>query len=132
MQVRLALYGFVLCVCFVPILSAQDATKVDPAHYTVLTDNAQVRILKVHYGPHEKSVMHSHPATVAVFLTDATGQFHYPGGKTENFNVKAGDAQYAAATVHLPENTGDAVMDVIVVELKGKTAKAAKSDMKMQ
>jgi len=32
----------------------------------------------------------------------------------------------------LPENTGDAGMDVIVVELKGKTAKAAKSDMKMQ
>ena|SRR6202049_2333322 len=132
MQVRLALYGFVLCVCFVPILSAQDATKVDPAHYTVLTDNAQVRILKVHYGPHEKSVMHSHPATVAVFLTDATAKFTYPDGKTEIRNVKAGDAQYGASTVHLPENTGDAGMDVIVVELKGKTAKAAKSDMKMQ
>ena len=132
MQVRLALYGFVLCVCFVPILSAQDATKVDPTHYTVLTDNAQVRILKVHYGPHEKSVMHSHPATVAVFLTDATAKFTYPDGKTEIRNVKAGDAQYGASTVHLPENTGDAGMDVIVVELKGKTAKAAKSDMKMQ
>ena len=132
MQVRLTLYGLVLCVCFVPILSAQDATKVDPTHYTVLTDNAQVRILKVHYGPHEKSVMHSHPATVAVFLTDATAKFTYPDGKTEIRNVKAGDAQYGASTVHLPENTGDAGMDVIVVELKGKTAKAAKSDMKMQ
>ena len=132
MQVRLTLYGLVLCVCFVPILSAQDATKVDPTHYTVLTDNAQVRILKVHYGPHEKSVMHSHPATVAVFLTDATAKFTYPDGKTEIRNVKAGDAQYGASTVHLPENTGDAGMVVIVVELKGKTAKAAKSDMKMQ
>jgi beta-alanine degradation protein BauB len=132
MQVRLALYGLVLCVCFVPILAAQDATKVDPTHYTVLTDNAQVRILKVHYGPHEKSVMHSHPATVAVFLTDATAKFTYPDGKTEMRNVKAGDAQYSASTVHLPENTGDTGMDVIVVELKGKTATAAKSDMKMQ
>jgi hypothetical protein len=37
--------------------------------------------------------------------------------------VKAGDPQYDAATVHLPENTGDVGMDVIVVELKGHAAK---------
>jgi len=34
MRVRLALYGVALCVCFAPILSAQDAAKVDPKHYT--------------------------------------------------------------------------------------------------
>src|SRR2546426_12303033 len=111
-------------VCLAPIVSAQDAVKVDPQHYTVVSENDQVRILKVHYGPHEKSVMHSHPATVAVFLTDAKGQFSYPDGKKESFAGKAGDAQYAAATTHLPENTGDNGMDVIVVELKGKATKA--------
>jgi quercetin dioxygenase-like cupin family protein len=124
MRVQLALYGVALCVCFAPILSAQDAAKVDPKHYTVVSENDQVRILKVHYGPHEKSVMHSHPASVAVFLTDTKGQFSYPDGKTESFAGKAGDAQYGAATIHLPENTGDNGMDVIVVELKGKAAKA--------
>ena len=124
MRVRLALYGVALCVCFAPILSAQDAAKVDPKHYTVVSENDQVRFLKVHYGPHEKSVMHSHPASVAVFLTDTKGQFSYPDGKTESFAGQAGDAQYGAATTHLPENTGDNGMDVIVVELKGKAAKA--------
>jgi quercetin dioxygenase-like cupin family protein len=122
MRVPLTLYGVLLCVCLVPIVSAQDAAKVDPKHYTVVTENDQVRILKVHYGPHEKSVMHSHPATVAVFLTDAKGQFIYPDGKKEGFSGKAGDSQYSAAT-HLPENTGDSGMDLIVVELKGKAAK---------
>jgi quercetin dioxygenase-like cupin family protein len=106
-----------------PIVSAQDAVKTDPKHYTVVTENDQVRILKVHYGPHEKSIMHSHPATVAVFLTDAKGQFSFPDGKKTAFAVKAGDAQYEAANTHLPENTGDAGMDVIVVELKGHAAK---------
>ena len=130
MRVPLALYGVVLCVCLVPILSAQDAAKVDPKHYTVVSENAQVRILKVHYGPHEKSVMHSHPATVAVFLTDANGQFSYPDGKKENFTVKAGETQYSAAEIHLPENTSDKGMDVIVIELKGKAAKPAQSEMK--
>src|ERR1700680_4513430 len=132
MRLTMVLAGAVVGACLVPMLSAQDAVKTDPKHYTVVSENDQVRILKVHYGPHEKSVMHSHPATVAVFLTDATAKFTYPDGKTEIRNVKAGDAQYGASTVHLPENTGDAGMDVIVVELKGKTAKAAKSDMKMQ
>jgi mannose-6-phosphate isomerase-like protein (cupin superfamily) len=126
----LALYGVVLCVCLVPILSAQDAAKVDPKHYTVISENDQVRILKVHYGAHEKSVMHSHPATVAVFLNDATGQFSYPDGKKENFTVKAGDAQYSASGTHLPENTGDKGLDVIVVELKDKAAEPAKAAMK--
>jgi hypothetical protein len=123
MRVPLALYGLVLCFCLAPILSAQDADKVDPKHYTVISENDQVRILKAHYGAHEKSVMHSHPATVAVFLTDANGQFSFPDGKKEPFAVKAGQAQYGAARTHLPENTGDAAMDVIVVELKSKADK---------
>src|SRR3984893_12157367 len=119
MRVRLMLYVALLCVCVVPALLAQDAVKVDPKHYTVISENDQVRILKVHYGPHEKSVMHSHPATVAVFLTDSKAQFAYPEGKKEQFATKAGDAQYSASTVHLPENTGDNGMDAIVIELKG-------------
>ena len=130
MRVRLALFGVVLGFCLAPILSAQDAVKVDPTHYSVVTENEQVRILKVHYGPHEKSIMHSHPATVAVFLTDAKGQFSFPDGKTQTFDAKAGESQYTAANTHLPENTGENGMDVIVVELKGKAPKAAKGEMK--
>ena len=130
MRVSLPLYGVLVCLCLVPILQAQDAVKVDPKHYTVLSENDQVRILKVHYGPHEKSVMHSHPATVAVFLTDGNGQFGYPDGKKEDFTAKAGDAQYGAAATHLPENTGDKGMDLIVVELKAQAAPPAKTEMK--
>jgi quercetin dioxygenase-like cupin family protein len=125
MRVPLVLYAVGFCVCLAPILSAQDAVKVDPKHYTVVSENEQVRILKVHYGPHEKSVMHSHPNSVAVFLSDDTkGVFNYPDGRKEDFDIKAGTAQYSAATVHLPENTGDSAFDVIVVELKGKAGKA--------
>ena len=114
---------FVLALA-VPSVLAQDPVKVDSKHYKVEFENSQVRVLRIKYGPHEKSVMHSHPASVAVFLTDTKGQFSYPDGKTESFAGKAGDAQYGAATTHLPENTGDNGMDVIVVELKGKATKA--------
>src|SRR5450631_189074 len=119
MRLLLALHGVLLSLCLVPILSAQDAVKVDPKHYTVVSENDQVRILKVHYGPHEKSVMHSHPNAVAVFLTSSKARFTFPDGKTQDANVKAGDATYTPAATHLPENLGDEGMDVIVVELKG-------------
>jgi quercetin dioxygenase-like cupin family protein len=132
MRLPFSLYAAILCACVAPVLRAQDAVKVDPKHYTVVTDNAQVRILKVHLGPHEKSVMHSHPATVAVFLTDAKGVFHLPGGKTQDFAVKAGDSQYSPAGTHLPENTTDAGMDVIVIELKSYAAKPMKMEMKSE
>lgn len=125
MRAKIAFYAAVVCLCSATILSAQDAVKSDPKHYSVVSENDQVRILKVHYGPHEKSVMHSHPNAVAVFLTDAKGTFTFPDGKKQDFAVKAGDSQYSPAGTHLPENTGDKDMEVIVTELKGKTAKAA-------
>lgn len=118
MRVPLALYGVLLCACVVPMLSAQDAVKVDPKHYSVVSENDQVRILKVHYGPHEKSVMHSHPNVVAVFLNDGTGVFNLPDGKKQTWTATAGQAQFTPAGTHLPENTGDKGMDLIVVELK--------------
>lgn len=129
MRVPVLLCGVALFICL-PNLFAQDAAKVDPKHYTVISENAQVRILKVHYGPHEKSVMHHHPATVAVFLTDANGKFTFPDGKQEEFTRRAGQAQYSPSAVHLPENTGDHAMDVIVIELKGKAPMAEKTEKK--
>jgi quercetin dioxygenase-like cupin family protein len=126
MRVRAALFGAVLCLCLAPVLWAQDATKVDSKHYTVITDNEQMRILKVHYGPHEKSVMHSHPAGAAVFLTDGKVKFTFPDGKTQDETAKAGDARYTPAVTHQPENVGDKPFEVILIELKGKGAAAAK------
>ena len=50
MQMRIVMLGaIVYCGCS-PLLYAQDATKVDAKHYSVVSENAQVRILKVHYG----------------------------------------------------------------------------------
>jgi quercetin dioxygenase-like cupin family protein len=120
MRVRTVLLWAPLCLYLVPNLPAQDAVKADPAHYTVVSENDQVRILKVHYGPGEKSVMHSHPDSVAVFLTNAKVKMTLPDGKTQESDVKAGDAQFTPAATHLPENIGTGEVEMILVELKGK------------
>ncbi len=97
---------------------AQDPTVVDSAHYRVVFENDQVRVLRITYGPHEKSVMHYHPAGVVVFLTDNRGTFTLPDGQTVEFEGRAGEAIWAEAGSHLPENLRDEPIEVILVELK--------------
>jgi hypothetical protein len=50
-------------------LVALDAAKVEPTHYHVAFENEHVRVVDMHYGPHEKSAMHQHAAGVAVCIT---------------------------------------------------------------
>jgi mannose-6-phosphate isomerase-like protein (cupin superfamily) len=102
-----------------PRAAAPDPVKVDPKHYTVELENDRVRVLRIKYGPHEKSVMHGHPPTVGVFLGPAQFRFTFPGNKTEDGTVKAGQVMFFEALEHLPENTGDQPFEVIAIELKG-------------
>lgn len=122
-MLRSLLLAFLLV--FVSIAAmAQDPVKVDSKHYKLEQENSQVRVLRIHYGAHEKSVMHYHPASVAVFLTDGDSKFTLPDGKTMESHFKAGQVQWEPAGKHLPENTGDKPFDLIVVELKGHPAAA--------
>ncbi|MGH7512933.1 MAG: cupin domain-containing protein [Gemmatimonadales bacterium] len=101
---------------------AQDPVKVDSKHYKVELENDQVRVLRINYGAGEKSVMHEHPSSVAIFLTDGKVKFTTPDGKTAEQAVKAGQTMYTPAGKHLPENAGAKPFELILVELKGKPA----------
>ncbi len=116
--------ALVLMAC-VSSARAQDAAKVDPKHYKVEFENDQVRVLRINYGPHEKSVMHSHPNSVATFLTDGHVQFTMPDGTKKEASVKAGQIMWEDAGPHLPENLGDAPFELVLVELKTPAAAAA-------
>lgn len=113
-----ALIGVALCVLPAATAVAQDPTKVDSNHYKVTFENEQIRILKITYGPKEKSVMHEHPNAVAVFLTDGRVKFNLPDGKSQEVNVKAGQSQWTPAGKHLPENLGDKPFEVVLIEMK--------------
>jgi quercetin dioxygenase-like cupin family protein len=57
---------------------AQDPTVVDAKHYTVEFENDHVRVIRIKYGPGEKSVMHDHARYVVVNVTDASVKFTTP------------------------------------------------------
>jgi quercetin dioxygenase-like cupin family protein len=101
-----------------PQLVLTDPVKVDSKHYKVEAENDRVRVLRVTYGPREKSVMHGHPATIAVFLTENHGRFTFPDGRTEDRTWKAGQSMVMAPENHLPENLSDKPLELVLIELK--------------
>ena len=65
---------------------ANDPIALDPKHYTIEYEDDRMRVLRIRYGPREKSTMHGHPQSIAVVLTDANIRMTYPDGKTGTCN----------------------------------------------
>ena len=98
--------------------TGEDAVIADPQHYTVEFENDKVRIIRIKYGPGEKSVMHTHGPNVAIYLTDITGRMTLPDGTSMEVTAETGDTQWADAEEHLPENLSGDPLEVVLVELK--------------
>ena len=95
-----------------------DPVKVDPKHYKVEFENESVRVLRITYGPGEKSVMHYHPNSVAVYLTDGMSRMTTPDGKSVDLPMKAKGVAWTAAGNHLPQNVASKPFELVLVELK--------------
>lgn len=95
-----------------------DPVKVDSKHYKVEFENDKVRVLRVSYGPGEKSVMHYNPDAVIVSLTGDKTRMTTPDGKSQESPTKAGGVIWAPAGSRLPQNVADQRDEVIIVELK--------------
>jgi hypothetical protein len=112
------LLSMLLVALSAPATFAQDATEVDPDHYKLVFENDQVRVLRIHYEPGEKSVMHEHAAGVAIPLTTQSWRMNFPDGTSADFPHEANVPFWADAVVHLPENLSDEAGEVILIELK--------------
>jgi len=95
-----------------------------PANYTVVMDNAEVQVQRVHYGPHETVPMHDHPAvsTVYVYLSDDQG---FDVKHETGFTVHRPPAHVGALRIspgaferHAVANTSDVASDFLRIELK--------------
>lgn len=100
-----------------------DAVSADPDHYSVEHENDVARLVRIRYGPGETSVMHRHPANCAIFIDDQPTRMEMPDGETvENPGSESGHVECWDAQAHLPTNTGDEGLELILVELKGRAA----------
>jgi len=101
-----------------------DAVTADPDHYSVEFENDVARVVRIAYGPGETSVMHRHPPNCAIFLRDQPGTMESPDGTvSETVPSEAGTLTCTQGEVHLPTNTSDAELELVLVEFKeGATA----------
>jgi quercetin dioxygenase-like cupin family protein len=91
---------------------------VDADHYAAEFENQAVRIVRIAYGAGEESVMHQHPDSVAVFVTDHLVQMTMPDGSTDEISAVAGDAIFIPGGQHLPKNISDSAWELVLIELK--------------
>ena len=98
--------------------TAQDVAKVSPETHKVLLENDHVRVLDFHVKPGEKVGVHSHPASIVYYLTDAKAKYTYPDGRTEERTVKAGATFWIEAVRHDVENVGANEFHGVHIELK--------------
>ncbi len=103
------------------INSKLDPLKVDPEHYKLEFENAQVRVLRVNIEPHGTAPMHEHSVNrVTVFLTDQDFRVTDSHGQATLTKHKAGDAVWGTPTMHMEQNLSDAPFEVVAVEIKNQ------------
>jgi len=102
-----------------PITSSLDPVKIDPKHYKLEFENAQVRVLRVKIEAHGATPLHEHSVNrVTVFLTDQDFRVTDSHGNTEIMKHKGGDAVWGTPTTHAEENISDNPFEVVAIELK--------------
>jgi uncharacterized RmlC-like cupin family protein len=101
------------------IASHLDPVKLDPKHYKLEFENAQVRVIRARIEGHGITPMHQHSLNrVTVFLTDQDFRVTDSKGKVGIVKHKAGDVVWGTPTTHSEENLSDQPFEVVAVELK--------------
>ena len=96
-----------------------DPVALDPQRYPVEIDNAQVRVFRAKWGPHDKAPQHEHVVNrVLVFLTDGFVKMTAADGAVTERQYKAGNVIWGTPVIHTDENVSDRPVEAVVVELK--------------
>jgi quercetin dioxygenase-like cupin family protein len=95
-----------------------DPVKVDPKHYKVEFENAQVRVIRATFASGEGTPLHEHRLNrVAVFLRDTKLEVT-TDGKPAILERKAGDVAWSGPATHSEKNLAGETFEVIAVEVK--------------
>jgi hypothetical protein len=119
------------------VLGFQDPFVVAPDDYKLELENAYVRLVRVTYGPNQKSPVHDHPATPTVYVYTTDGDrmriVHEGDKDVIRPAVKAGQIRFNHGMLehHTMENLGDTRSEYIRVELKTKPVDLPVKDVRL-
>jgi beta-alanine degradation protein BauB len=101
-----------------------DPVASNPAHYKVVFENEQVRVLEYTDAPGDKTTAHQHPNSVMYTLSSFRRRL-FSGEVHRDVEIPAGTSGWLPAQEHYGENIGDTPTHVIFVELKADSATAS-------
>jgi quercetin dioxygenase-like cupin family protein len=108
--------GLLLCNS---AINAQNWAQKDSKIVKDLVDTTLLHAMEVTIMPGEKGQEHTHPAHFFYALTDCNLIVHYSDGKTEKFNLKAGESGFGSPErPHRTENAGKKPAKFLLIELK--------------
>jgi len=84
----------------------------------VLFENERVKVTETRIKPGEKNEMKMRNDRVNVHIKAAKFRVHYPDGKTEDFDQKAGSVRFNKAGISSTENIGKTESDTVIVQMK--------------
>ena len=117
--------GPALAVLLVASVIAQATGLVVPKNAATEFENDRVRILRVHYQPHEKGAMVENSAKVVIALTPGRIRLTRPDGTATEWQLKIGTVTWTDRERHAVENLSDQPVDAIEVEIKQARTPAA-------
>jgi len=84
----------------------------------VLFENERMKVTETRIKPGEKNEMKMRNDRVNVHIKAAKFRVHYPDGKTEDFDQKAGSVRFNKAGISSTENIGKTESDTVIVQMK--------------
>src|SRR5262245_28124262 len=105
-------------VCFGCALAAcgQDPVQTDPKHFKVEYQDPKTRVVRETLPPGETAPMHSHPERVLVVVRGGKLRINDAAGKSEVFDMKAGDVEHLDPQMHTVTNIGSTVFEEVSTE----------------
>ena len=105
-----------------PVLSQspdQDVLKVIPENYTLLFENAFVRVIEARVPPGAEEKPHRHMRGVSVCMTEYTVESRIlPDGAWVRSDRKLGPVYWSESSLHILRNVGKTTSHTIRIELK--------------
>lgn len=97
----------------------QDVLKVIPENYTLLFENAFVRVIEARVPPGAEEKPHRHMRGVSICMTEYTVESRIlPDGQWVRSDRKHGTVYWSESSLHILRNVGKTTSHTIRVELK--------------
>jgi beta-alanine degradation protein BauB len=95
-----------------------DSVSVAPDVYSVMLENARVRVLAIRTKPGQSSRLHSHPDMVLYAVTNCDWRLGSESGESVDVHLTQGDSLFLDAVTHTALDISQTGSHAIAIELK--------------